>query len=139
MKAAVSSDVIGIMLVVLTLFVFFAVVLPQLLSIITETFSKASAETVARQLSGLITASGASAYEIKIDYIPTKDVVYDVSVADRTIKIVPKFTVSYAEKASSTQSLGVNLNNYDQQSVNHFIVKKNFDGESSYVFTAKKE
>jgi hypothetical protein len=139
MKAAVTSEIVGIMLVVLVEFVFFTQVVPRILSVIVESFSKASAENVARQVSGLITVSGAATREIKIDYIPTREHVYDVAVKTRTIKVVPKFTVPYAEKASSTQPFAVGLQDYEEENVNHFIIEKNFDGASAHVFKAKKE
>ena len=139
MKAAVTSDMVTIMLVILTIFAFFTLIMPGILSMITEAFSKSSGEAVARQLSGLITISGASAHEIKIDYIPTKEFVYKISIKDRSIKVTPRFKVSYAEKASSTQQFAIGLNNFDQDDVNHFVVEKNFDGASNYVFKAAKE
>jgi hypothetical protein len=139
MKAIATSDTIGIVLVIFVLFLFFSQVFPKLISVITDNFSKASGENVARQLSGLITVSGAATYKIKIDYVPTTDHTYNIFMKDRTVKVTPIFTVNYAEKASSTQRFAVGLNDYEQEKVNHFVVEKNFDGVSTYVFEAIKE
>ena len=139
MKAAVTGNIVGIMLVIVVLFVFFTYEVPKIISVVMESFSKASGEGVARQVSGLITVSGAATREIDIDYIPTREHVYDVVVKMRTIKVTPKFTVPYAEKASSTQPFAVNLQDYEEDNVNHFIIEKNFDGASIYVFRTKKE
>ena len=139
MKALTNSDIIGIILATLVVFLFFQQVFARTVSIITDNFSKASAENIARQLSGLITVSGAATYEIKIDYVPTTEHTYDIFVKDRTVKVTPIFTVNYAEKASSTQPFAVNLNDYEQNGVNHFAVEKNLNGELRYVFEASKK
>jgi len=139
MKAITTSDAIGIVLGVFVLFLFFSQVFPKVYALITDNFSKASGENVARQLSGLITVSGAATYKIKIDYTPTTEHTYNVLVKDRTVKVTPIFTVNYAEKASSTQPFAVVLNDYEQEKVNHFTVEKKFDGVSTYDFGASKE
>ena len=147
MKAISTSDTIGIAFAVFVLFLFFSQVFPRIISVITNNFSKASAENVARQLSGLITVSGAVTHEIKIDYTPTTDHTYNIFVKDRTVKVTPIFTVAYAEKASSTQPFAVDLNDYEQDGVNHFTVEKssnfatekNLNGELRYVFEASKK
>lgn len=139
MKAISSSDTIGIVFGIFVLFLFFSQVFPKVISVITDNFSEASGENVARQLSGLITVSGAATYKIKIDYTPTTDHTYNILMEGRTVKVTPIFTVNYAEKASSTQPFAVDLNDYKQDGVNHFVVEKNFDGESTYVFEASKE
>jgi hypothetical protein len=139
MKGAIASEMVGFILVVLTLITFFTIVLPKYLSTIIELFSKTSAENVARQLAGLITISGAASYKINIEYLPSRDVSYSFKIKNRNIIIKPEFKVSYAEKASSTQPFAVDLVEYGQEGVNHFFINKKFDGESSYEFKAKKE
>lgn len=139
MKAISTSDTIGIVFAIFVVFLFFSKVFANTVSIITDNFSKASAENVARQLSGLITVSGAATYEIKIDYVPTTEHTYNIFVKDKTVKVTPIFTVAYAEKASSTQPFAVNLNDYEQNDVNHFVVEKNLNGEFRYVFEASKK
>jgi len=139
MKALTTSDIISVLFAIVVLFLFFSQIFPRVVATITDTFSKASGENVARQLSGLITVSGAATHEIKIDYIPTKQHTYNILIKDRTIKVTPIFKVAYAEKASSTQPFAVSLNDYEQDDVNHFTVEKNFDGGLSYAFEAKKE
>lgn len=136
---ATTGEMIGIVLVTLLLIVTFTVVLSRYLSTIVELFAKTSAENVARQLSALITTSAISPYEIKIDYIPSKDVNYKIYVFNRNLKIVPRFEVGYAEKGSSTQSFAINLENYERENINHFHIEKEKDGETKYVFYAKKE
>ena len=139
MKGATTSEIVGIMLVIAVTFAFFVLIFPNILSIIVEGFSKAAAENVARQLSGLITISGSSAYKIKIDYTPTKEHTYKIEIKSRTIKVSPEKLPRYAEKASSTQSFAVDLNEYKGNNINHFTIEKNFEGESIYDFKAKKE
>jgi hypothetical protein len=139
MKGAITSEIIGFMLVILTLILFFTVALPKYLFTLLELFGRTSAENVARQLAGLITVSGSSPYKINIDYLPSKDVSYSFEIKNRNIIIKPEFKVSYAEKASSTQPFAVDLVDYGQENVNHFFISKKFDGESSYEFKAKKE
>jgi hypothetical protein len=139
MKGAITSEIVGFILVILTLITFFTVILPKYLSTIIELFSKTSAENVARQLAGLITISGAAPYKIDIEYLPSRDVSYSFEIKNRNIIIKPEFKVSYAEKASSTQPFAVDLVEYGQEGVNHFFINKKFDGESSYEFKAKKE
>jgi hypothetical protein len=139
MKGAIASEMVGFILVVLTLITFFTIVLPKYLSTIIELFSKTSAENVARQLAGFITISGAAPYKINIEYLPSRDVSYSFEIKNRNIIIKPEFKVSYAEKASSTQPFAVDLVEYGQEGVNHFFINKKFDGESSYEFKAKKE
>lgn len=139
MKAISTSDIIGIVFAILVMFIFFTQVFAKAVSIITDNFSKASAENVARQLSGLITVSGAATNEIKIDYVPTTEHTYDIFVKDRTVKVTPIFTVAYAEKASSTKPFAVNLNDYEQNGVNHFVVEKNLNGGLGYAFEASKK
>lgn len=136
---ATTAEMIGIVLVILLLITIFTVILPKYLSTIVELFAKTSAENVARQLSALITTSAASPYEIKIDYIPSKDVTYKVSVFSRNLKIMPRFKVGYAEKGSSTQAFAINLANYEEENINHFHIEKKRDGEIDYVFYAKRE
>jgi len=138
-KGSVLGDVVGIMLVIVITFVVFTQAIPRIISTIGESVSKISAENVGRQLSGLITISGAAAREIRIDYIPTTDQTYNTGIKSRTIKVKPNFKMTYAENASSTQPFAIDLIDYDQNNVNHFIIQKKFYGESVYVFGAKKE
>ena len=139
MKGAVLSDIVGVMLIIVAMFLTFTQIIPKIISTIGESFSRASGENVARQVSGLITVSGAAPHEIQIDYIQTKEHTYNVEIISRTIKVTPNFKVPYAEKASSTQPFGIDLQDYKEDNVNHFIIQKKFYGESTYVFEATKE
>lgn len=140
MKGAVTSDIVGIMLIILTLIIFFTVMFPRFLSTIIELFGKTSAENVARQLSGLITVSGAAPHEIRIEFLPSRDVTYSFSIKNRNIMVKPELKVEYAEKASSMQPFAIDLIEQEQKNVNHFFIEKNFEGGgSNYAFSAKKE
>lgn len=139
MKAVVTSETVGLLLTAIVLIIFFSQVFLRIISLLVEKFSKASAENVARQLSGLITTSGASVYRVRIAYIPTREVSYRVTIHDRVLRVVPKLKVEYAEKASSTQPLAVELGSYEKSDVNYFIIEKNFAGVSRYEFRAEKK
>lgn len=144
MKAqATITDTIGILSVILITVVAVTQMLPRILSVLIETFSRTSAENVARQLASLITISGASTYKIQIEYTPTKEVLYEVSSGTRTIKVVPKvvpkYEVSYAEESSSTQPYAVDLSFNPFRDVNTFSIKKEvIDDNSRYSFGARK-
>lgn len=141
MKASIAiADTIGVIGVIGIVIFSLTQILPSLLDLIIQTFSKASAENVARQLSNLITVSGAGTHEVEINYMPLKSALYDVSIVSRTIKVVPKFTASYAEKASSTQKFAVGLSDRAFYEANSFLIKKGFsNGESTYEFNAEKK
>ncbi|MEM5853173.1 MAG: hypothetical protein QXG39_00925 [Candidatus Aenigmatarchaeota archaeon] len=139
MKGVVTSDIIGIMLLILTVIVFFTIIFPKFLSEMIELFGKTSAESVARQLSGFITISGSAPNEIKIEFFPSRDVTYSFSIKERNIMIKPEFKVEYMEKASSSQPFAVELIEQEQRNVNHFFIEKRFEGVSNYVFYGKKE
>ncbi|MEM5854330.1 MAG: hypothetical protein QXG39_09270 [Candidatus Aenigmatarchaeota archaeon] len=132
----VASEMIGIALVIFSLITFFTVILPKYLSTIVELFAKTSAENVARQLSALITVSASSPYVIEIDYIPSREVTYKVSLFGRNLKIIPQFKVGYAEKGSSIQTFPIDLGSYESENVNHFHLEKRGD---EYVFHSTKE
>lgn len=138
MKGSITiTDTIGMLAMVILLVVFIAQIIPQILSVIIDNFSKTSGEHVARQLSNLITISGSAAYKAELNYIPSKDVVYKVFISSRTLKVTPKFTVAYADKSSSIQPFAVDLEDQDYVDVNSFIIRKEFvDGESEYGFSA---
>lgn len=146
MKASITiSDFIGPIGIVLIVILFVSQIIPTILSTVINKFSSYSAESVARQLSNLITVSGSATYKIDINYAPTKDVVYQVSIDSRTIKVVPKFGVSYADKSSSTQDFAVDLPSGKYTDVNSFLVGKSIFnsqqigyGESKYAFDATK-
>jgi hypothetical protein len=140
MKGSITiTDTIGILAIVIILVVFISKILPSFLSILVDNFSKASAESVARQLSNLITISGAATYKIEIKYTPPKDVDYDVLIDSRTVKVTPKFKVSYAEKSSSTQPFAVNLPNQEYKGVNSFLVREELvNGGFKYGLLASK-
>jgi hypothetical protein len=140
MKGSITiTDTIGIVTVAIMMVGFITQLFPQILSIIADNFFKASAESVARQLSNLITVSGAATYKIEIRYTPTKDVDYRISIVSRMINVMPKFKVSYADKSSSTQPFAVNLQNQEHEDVNSFLIKKELiDRESRYDFSASK-
>jgi len=141
MKASISiTDTIGPLIIILIVILFFVQIIPNVFGVIIETFSKASAENVARQLSSLITVSGAATYKAELNYTPTKEVVYHVLIASRSVKVTPKIKVSYADKSSNTQPFGVNLGDREYFDVNYFLVKKSFlDGASFYDLQAKKQ
>jgi len=133
------ADTIGILGIILIVMLLVTQLMPIVGGIIIESFSRASAENVAKQLSSLITVSGAAPYKAELNYTPTKDIVYKISISSRTIKVTPKFQVSYADKSSSTQPFGISLNDKQLVEVNSFFIKKNFvDGESIYAFDAEK-
>jgi hypothetical protein len=146
MKASITiSDFIGIIGIGLMVILFVTQIIPTALATVINKFSSYSAENVARQLSNLITVSGSATYKIDIDYAPAKDVVYQVSIDSRTIKVVPKFGVNYADKSSSTQYFAVNLPSGQYTDVNSFLVGKSIFnpqqigyGESKYAFDATK-
>jgi len=147
MKASITiSDFVAIIGIVGIVLLIVTQILPTTLSTVINKFSSYSAENVARQLSNLITVSGSATYKIDIDYAPTKDVVYQVSIDSRTIKVVPKFGVNYADKSSSTQSFAVDLHSGQYTDVNSFLIGKSIftpqqigHGESKYAFDATKQ
>lgn len=151
MKGSITiSDMIGIVGIIIAVMVFVTQIMPTLLSVIIDTFSKTSAENVARQLSNLITVSGAAPHRAEINYEmkahllssykSSSEVLYQVSIKSKTIKVTPEFKVAYAEKSSSIQPFAVSLADKDFKDVNSFFIEKNFlNGESSYAFDAKKE
>ena len=141
MKASITvTDMIGVLGVVVIVIVFVTQIFPTILSTIIESFSKSSAENVARQLSNLITVSGSAPHRVEITYAPEKNILYDIFIGSRALGAVPKIKVAYAEKASSIQPFAVNLSDDEYVDVNSFLIKKDFfGGESTYAFYAKKE
>jgi hypothetical protein len=140
MKGSITiTDTIGILGVIGIVILFMVQIMPTLLQTMVVFFSKASAETVSRQLSNLITVSGAAPYRAEIKYFPAKEALYKISISSRTIEVVPYFKNAYAEKSSSTQPFAVGLNDGDYDNVNSFLIKKDFIGESVYAFEATKE
>jgi hypothetical protein len=141
MKGSITTtDVVGVLGVTVLVMVFVSQIFPTIFSTIIESFSKSSAENVARQLSNLITVSGSAPYEVEIIYAPAKDVLYDIFIGSRAMGVMPKFKAAYAEKSSSIQPFAVNLPDSQHSDVNSFLIKKDFsNGESRYVFNAKKE
>jgi hypothetical protein len=141
MKGSITiEDTIGLLAVIIITILFFSQIFPTIFSFIIEQFSEASAENVARQLSNLITISGAAPYKTEINYTPTNKFVYKASIQTKYLTIVPKFDVSYAEKSSSTQPFAVDLADHEFNDVNSFNVRKYlFEGESKYDIFASKE
>jgi len=151
MKGSITiSDTIGTIGIIGLILLFITQIIPGMLSVIVEKFSSYSAENVARQLSNLITVSGSATHKIEIvygekaevpsDYQKTEEVLYKIQIGSRTIKVIPKFKVNYAEKSSSTQYFAVNLPSEEYTDVNSFLIKKEIlDGESTYAFYASKK
>jgi len=136
---ATITDTLGILIVIVITIMIITQILPSIFSVLIETFSRASAENVARQLASLITVSGTSTYKIQIEYTPTKEVLYEVSSGARAIKIVPKYEVSYAEESSSMQPYAVDLSFNPYRDVNTFLINKEvIDDSSRYSFDARK-
>lgn len=139
MKATVETSMIGIMGVLIATIILFIWASREIFNFISQTFSKASAENVARQLSSLMTVSGTS-YMSKITYVPTKQVSYSLQINSKLLKVSPYSKMLYGEKSSSTQPFATNFENYVIVDVNSFeITKKIVDGESKYEISAKKE
>ena len=139
MKGTVETSMIGILGVILATVILFVWASHEIFSFISQTFSEASAENVARQLSSFMTVSGAS-YMSRISYTPTKKVTYNIQIKSRVLNIAPNFNVPYAEKSSSTHTFATNFSDYSISDVNFFnITKRIVAGEEKYEFSAKKE
>lgn len=116
MKASITiSDTIGILAIILITLFLVTQILPTVFSTIINQFSTYSAENVARQLSNLITISGSATYKAEINYsakaqVPsgpgsTSEVLYKILIDSKTIKVVPKFEVNYAENLAAPNTL----------------------------------
>jgi hypothetical protein len=132
-----AIDFLGIVLVIFLTFVTVAAMLPKLLELIIQAISLTSGESVARQLSGLITISGAAPYKIEINHTIEK-VKYDVDIQTRTILVKPKYKVPYAEKSRGIEPFAIPLQDKSYKDVNSFtILKELVGGKSQYEFEAK--
>lgn len=132
-----SEDFLGTILIIFLTLVVVAAMLPKLLDMIAESFALTSAESVSRQLSNLITISGASTDQIKINYA-VENVKYDVSISTRVLTMTPKYNVQYAEAKQGIQPFAIPLPDSFYGDVNSFtITKKLVEGESQYDFGAQ--
>jgi hypothetical protein len=131
-------SLIGIIVVILATVALFLWVSKEIFNFIINTFSQASGENVARQLSNFMTVSGAS-YACKITYIPTREATYNIQIKSRILKASPIFNVPYAEKTSGIHPFATNFTDYQIKDVNSFmIIKRMVSGEAKYEFSAKK-
>ncbi|MEM5773016.1 MAG: hypothetical protein QXL86_02200 [Candidatus Aenigmatarchaeota archaeon] len=130
-------DFLGIVFIMFLTFVVVAAMIPKLLELIAQAISLTSGESVARQLSGLITISGAAPYKIQINHTIER-VKYDVDIKVRTIIVKPKYNVPYAEKSHGIEPFAIPLPDESYKDVNSFTINKEFlEGESKYEFEAK--
>lgn len=130
-------EFLGIVLVIFLTFVVVAGMLPKLLELITQAISLTSGESVARQLSGLITISGAAQHNIEINHTIER-MKYDVEIQTRTIIVTPKYKVPYAEKSRGVELFAIPLPDKSYRDVNSFSITKKFiGGKSEYGFEAK--
>ncbi|MEM2506776.1 MAG: hypothetical protein QXG39_03755 [Candidatus Aenigmatarchaeota archaeon] len=139
MKGTIVSDTIGVLAIIIMIFIFFFQIFPRILEIITDIFSKTSAEAVAKQLASFITVSGAATYRIEISYIPSRTITYNIQTNNRMIKVNPNYKVTYGEKTSALHSYAVPIEDFSFRNVNFFKIEKIFeDGDSYYSIHAEK-
>jgi hypothetical protein len=110
-----------------------SVALSQLYRVVAES----SSENVAIQLASLMSAAGAVVGKIEIDYIPSKDVLYDVKIGNKEVEVTAKFTQIYVQKMPAESKFCTNFTEGEFKDVNKFIIEKREEkGISSYIISA---
>lgn len=93
-------------------------------------FAEGSTEVVSRDLADLITISGIAPYKITIDYQPTDNTVYNVSIDSRVLTLYtlennPKpLTLSTGVSQYTNQKVAVGNSSTSLHNVNNFEITK---------------
>lgn len=127
-------NVLGIALVILALVLFIVEILPSIISSIVEIFTRASGESLAHEISGLLTISGSSAYAIEITYELPKEFSYTISASSRILTVKPTFNVKYAEKSSGSAAFATDFQDFKFDNPSSLLIEKRMkNGVSEYV------
>jgi hypothetical protein len=100
-----------------------------------QIIAESSSQNVAIQLSSLMSASGAATYGIDIEYIASKDIVYDVlDQFARKIEVWPKYSQPFIVKGSFKSKYCTNFQEpFEFKDVNVFFIQKK---EGNYKISA---
>jgi len=111
------------------------------LSALYQKVAEQSSENVAIQLSSLMSAIGAVVERIDVEYVPSKDVLYDVKVDEdsRSVEAVAKFEPVYIQKLPSKSEFCTSFKGVEFKDVNRFIIqKKRENGNVHYLLIGGK-
>jgi capsule polysaccharide export protein KpsE/RkpR len=112
---------------------FISVTISQLYQVVAES----SSENVAIQLASLMSAAGAVVGKIEIEYIPSKNVLYDVKIGNKEVEVTAKFTQIYIQKMPSESNFCTNFRDGEFRDVNKFIIEKREEkGTPKYIISA---
>jgi hypothetical protein len=102
--------------------------------------AEASSQNVAIQLSSLMSSSGSAPNEIYIEYLVSKDVLYDVlSNGDKKIQVFAKFSQPFIASQSSTSKFCTNFTqSFEFRDVNDFLIQKVKEGYFYYKISARR-
>lgn len=131
---------IGLLAIILITVIIFLKEFQMIFNEILNIVGKTSSDIVSRQLSNLITISGAAPNSIEIVYTPSKSILYDVTVKSRILTIKQKSGPEYLIRLSASHPFAVDLPDKTYEDVNTFkVVKKVVNGGSVYELYAIKE
>jgi len=87
MKGQEEPGIIGMVLIGILVVGLLYLLIEFVFANMVPLFSSGSVQIVSRDLAGLITIAGISPYKITIEYSPTADVLYNVSVDSRIVTV----------------------------------------------------
>ena len=96
--------------------------------------AESSSDNVAIQLTSLMSGSGAVTGEIEINYVLSKDVLYDIEVDSngKEVNVMAKFAPIYIQKSSSEAKFCTNFSSQKFQDVNRLVIEKKEENGKFY-------
>jgi len=148
MKGQEEPGIIGMILIGILAAALLYLLIEFVFSNMIPLFASGSVQVVSRDLSGLITISGIAPYKITIDYSPTADILYNVSIDSRiltasTLENNPKpMTISsgvshYATAKTAIDNLKTSLVNAKSFEIKKTTQFSDQGRENVYSVTAK--
>jgi hypothetical protein len=148
MKGQEEPGIIGMILIGILAAALLYLLIEFVFSNMIPLFASGSVQVISRDLAGLVTISGIAPYKITIDYSPTSDIIYNVSIDSRiltasTLESNPKpMTISsgvsqYATAKTAIDNLKTSLVNAKSFEIKKETKFSDQTRENVYSVTAK--
>lgn len=148
MKGQEEPGIIGMILIGILAAALLYLLIEFVFSNMIPLFASGSVQVISRDLAGLVTISGIAPYKITIDYSPTSDIIYSVSIDSRiltasTLESNPKpMTISsgvsqYATAKTAIDNLKTSLVNAKSFEIKKETKFSDQTRENVYSVTAK--
>jgi hypothetical protein len=128
---------LAIVIVTIMTLLILSKLVPTALSQLYQVVAESSSENVAIQLASLMSLAGSVVGGIRIEYIPSRDTLYDVKVGNKEVEAIAKFLQIYIQKMSAESKFCTNFGDEQFTDVNKFVIeKKEENGIIYYILSA---